>query len=668
MAAAFLETRRYAAFLGATTEFSKSPSSDNCGSGKGMMILAVPVTATGKRGEQTMTLRPTPRQLERLEAQLANLRDGARTLEETYSEELEQIEPSHRASAKNLLHYLSIRQHDIRALQQDLASLGLSSLGVLEPHAMASLNAVIGVLEQLTGKTFGDTPEAPVDFRTGPLLLRDHTRALLGPDPRGRFVRIMVTMPSEAATDFQLVQDLLVAGMDVMRINCAHDGPDAWAAMVENLRRAERAVGRSCRVQADLAGPKLRTGSIVPKGRVTRLKPRRDTFGRVTIAGRIWLTDPAQDEPAPSDVHYALPVEGDLVENAEVGDLLCFTDSRGRPQELHIVEAFSRSLIAEIDRTAYIEEGTPVSAIRGGEPVAEGRVVGVPEVVSPIALLPGDRLVLTRSDEAGADAVRDADGKVIEPAHIHCTLEIAFEQVEPGQRVWFDDGKIGGIVRENDGERITVEITQTGPHGARLRAEKGINFPDTPLKTSALTDKDLSDLSHVVNLVDMVALSFLRGPEDVARLHDELYRLGASHLGVVLKIENRQAFENLPRILLASLHSPPVGVMIARGDLAVEVGFERLSEVQQEILWLCEAAHVPVIWATQILEGMAKKGAPSRAEVSDAAMSILAECAMLNKGPNIVETVRFLGGIIDRMDEHYVKRRATLRKLSVAQL
>jgi len=101
----------------------------------------------------------------------------------------------------------------------------------------------------------------------------------------------------------------------------------------------------------------------------------------------------------------------------------------------------------------------------------------------------------------------------------------------------------------------------------------------------------------------------------------------------VLKIENRQAFENLPRILLTSLRSPPVGVMVARGDLAVEVGFERLSEVQEEILWLCEAAHVPVVWATQILEGMAKKGAPSRAEISDAVMSSRAECAMLNKAP-----------------------------------
>ena len=615
-----------------------------------------------------MTLSPTQRQLERLEAQLANLRDGAIKLAEVYAQDLGQIEPSYRASAANLLHYLSIRQHDIRPLQQDLASLGLSSLGVLEPHAMASLNAVMGVLERLTGKTFGDIPQAPVDFRTGPLLLRDHTRALLGPDPQGRSVRIMVTMPSEAATNPQFVQDLLMAGMDVMRINCAHDGPDAWAAMVENLRLAERTVGRSCRVQADLAGPKLRTGRIHPSGRVVKLNPRRDAFGRVTIVGRIWLADPTLDQPPPEDVRFGLTIEGELVQMTQVGDRIGFTDTRGQAHELAVVECVGDGRVAEIDRTAYVEEGTQIVALRDGEPIGEGRVVGVPEVVNPIALLPGDRLVLTRDEVPGADALRDADGQVVEPAHIHCTLAAAFEQVEPGQSAWFDDGKIGGIVRENDGERIIVEITQTGPQGARLRAEKGINFPDTPLRTSALTDKDLVDLGQVANLVDMVALSFLRGPEDVDRLHDELHRLDASRLGVVLKIENRQAFENLPRILLASLRAPPVGVMIARGDLAVEVGFERLSEVQQEILWLCEAAHVPVIWATQILEGMAKKGAPSRAEVSDAAMSILAECAMLNKGPNIVGTVRFLSGIIDRMDEHYIKRRATLRKLSVAQL
>jgi pyruvate kinase len=106
--------------------------------------------------------------------------------------------------------------------------------------------------------------------------------------------------------------------------------------------------------------------------------------------------------------------------------------------------------------------------------------------------------------------------------------------------------------------------------------------------------------------------------------------------------------------------------MVARGDLAVEVGFERLSEVQEEILWLCEAAHVPVIWATQVLEGLAKGGAPTRAEISDAVMSSRAECVMLNKGPQIVDTVTFLADVLSRMEEHHEKRMALLRRLSVS--
>jgi len=610
----------------------------------------------------------TARQLDRLKSQLIRLREGALDLEASYQEQIEQIEPGYRASAVNLLHYLSIRQHDIRHLQQDLSSLGLSSLGVLEPNALASLNAVIAVLEQLTNEAFGEAPITSVDIRTGPLLLKDHTRALLGPDPQDRFVRIMVTMPSEAATNSKLLEDLVRVGMDVMRINCAHDGPEQWRAMVDNLRAAERTVGRSCRVQADLAGPKLRTGSITPKGRVLHIKPSRDTFGRFEAPGRIWLTPTDEPEPTPDDLRMVMPVEGNLSANADVGDRVSFMDTRGQSHQLEVIERTGRSCIAETTRTAYLEDGTVLQLVREGETVLEARVSGLPEVVEPIVLHSGERLVLTRSDEPGAAAVRDEEGRVIEPARIHSTLDIAFEQVEAGHRVWFDDGKIGGIVRENNGREIVVEINHTAPNGAKLRAEKGINFPDTMLRTEALTSKDLADLAQVAGMVDMVALSFLRTPDDVRRLHDELYRLDARHLGIVLKIENRQAFENLPAILLASLQSPPVGVMIARGDLAVEVGFERLSEVQQEILWICEAAHVPVIWATQILEGLAKKGAPSRAEVSDAAMSIYAECAMLNKGPHIIDTVRFLSGIIGRMDEHFVKRRATLRKLSVADL
>lgn len=107
--------------------------------------------------------------------------------------------------------------------------------------------------------------------------------------------------------------------------------------------------------------------------------------------------------------------------------------------------------------------------------------------------------------------------------------------------------------------------------------------------------------------------------------------------------------------------------MIARGDLAVECGYERLAEIQEEILWMCEAAHLPVVWATQVLETMAKSGILSRAEVTDAASAVRAECVMLNKGPFIVEAVRALADILQRMRMHQVKKRPMLRKLRLAE-
>lgn len=114
------------------------------------------------------------------------------------------------------------------------------------------------------------------------------------------------------------------------------------------------------------------------------------------------------------------------------------------------------------------------------------------------------------------------------------------------------------------------------------------------------------------------------------------------------------------------MRSPAAGIMIARGDLAIECGWERMAEVQEEILWICEAAHMPVIWATQVLENLAKNGLPSRAEITDAAMGERAECVMLNKGPYIVDAVRVLDDILQRMENHQSKKRSMLRHLRLA--
>jgi pyruvate kinase len=182
----------------------------------------------------------------------------------------------------------------------------------------------------------------------------------------------------------------------------------------------------------------------------------------------------------------------------------------------------------------------------------------------------------------------------------------------------------------------------------------------------SMTEEDLRALAFVAKHADAVSLSFVRTPTQIRRLHQELDRLGQAGLGVVLKVETREGFENLPRLLLEGLRRPPLAVMIARGDLAVEIGFERLAEVQEEILWLCEASHVPAIWATQVLDTLARTGVPSRAEVTDAAASVAAECVMLNKGPYVDKAVAALSDILRRMEKHRYKKRSLFRKLRVS--
>nr|WP_330151624.1 pyruvate kinase [Rhodococcus sp. CC-R104] len=249
------------------------------------------------------------------------------------------------------------------------------------------------------------------------------------------------------------------------------------------------------------------------------------------------------------------------------------------------------------------------------------------------------------------------------PRRIGCTLPQVFVDTKVGHRIFFDDGKIGGVVEEAGPEELRIRITDADPRGTRLGSAKGINLPDTELRLPALTDDDLAHLPFVAAHADAVSLSFVRSATDVRLLQDRLAEVGGGHLGIVLKVETVSGFENLPSILFAAMHSSRVGVMIARGDLAVEAGYGRLAEVQEEILWLCQAAHVPVIWATQVLDSLARTGRPSRAEVTDAAASGRAECVMLNKGPFVDHAVRFLDEVLLRMAEHQRKKDSLLRRL-----
>jgi pyruvate kinase len=605
--------------------------------------------------------------LERAARGVEELRQAALAAELEFGPELDAAAPEMRESACNLVHYLAVRRHDVRSLQDELARLGLSSLGRMEAHVMASLQAVLEVLYALRGQPAPSEPldQPPVTFDTGDAMLAEHANATLGVAQNGRKTRIMVTMPGEAAGDPRLIRELVDGGMQIMRINCAHDEPKVWEQMVRRLRRAERETGRRCLVSFDLAGPKLRTGPLAPGPAVVKWRPARDALGRVTEPAHVRFVARLHDADADAD-EPTLPVGDSLIAKARAGDAIALVDTRSRRRELKVVAVRTGECLCTADTTAYVVPGIRLALRREGRTIARAAVGELPNVEQAIILRIGDTLDVVRGESPGRDAVHDDEGRAVEPAVVSCALAEVFTGVRLGEPILFDDGRIRGVVREAMADRLRVEITGVAGRAAKLKAEKGINLPESELALPALSAKDVAHLRVVAEHADMVALSFVRRAEDIDDLLRELARLRATRLGIVLKIETQAAFNRLPALLLRAMRCPPVAVMVARGDLGVEVGFERLSEVQEEILWLCEAAHVPVIWATQVLESLAKGGMPSRAEVTDAAMGSRAECVMLNKGPYIREALRFLTDVLGRMEAHQYKKTARLRKLRVS--
>lgn len=483
-----------------------------------------------------------PHRLRSVSAQLAALRAALDEAEREHAPEIESVPARYRPGARNLVHYVALRGFDLRALQEQLADMGLSSLGRCEARVLDALDDVCRVVTRL----LGEAAEGPTTCtrKSARESLHAHAQALLGSAEPGA---IMVTLPSEAAHDRALVRLLVAAGMTIARVNCAHDDEPTWRAMVEHVREAERELGQRCRVMFDLPGPKLRTLAVSEPG-----------FLRLGV---------------------------------------------------------------------------------------------------------NDLLLLTGDGRPGAPARLDDRGQVREPARIACGEPRLISALRIGAPIYFDDGKLAGKVEALHASSAEVRITYAAKAAVKLRADKGINVPETELDVPALGPDDHAALAVALSCAELVGLSFARSREDVQSLQRVLAQ-HRSELAIVLKIETERGFSQLPSLLLTALCTPPVGVMIARGDLAVECGFERLAELQEEILWLAEAAHVPSIWATQVLETLTKKGRLTRAEITDAAMAERAECVMLNKGPHVVRAVRTLRDVITRMRGHQHKKTALLRPLT----
>ncbi len=580
---------------------------------------------------------------------LENIITEAEHLEDRSKELLDGVHPNYRRSACNLLHYRLLRSRDLRDVQKRLGHMGLSRLAKSQSHVMASLRTNLAILKAYQNGEAIESISPRLSFKAGTKALRSNAKRLLGYRTKKRRTRIMVTLPSEAAHDYQMVKNMLASGMNCARINCAHDSEVEWKMMIDHIRQASKKLKKKCKIAMDLAGPKIRTGSLHPGPKVKKIRPSKDSTGQVITPATVWLSPEAE----PHGIH--VPISEQDLDQIQGVDQLFFRDRRGKKRAFTNLYPLEGGFIGHCAATTYIETGLPLFTQKKEQGIRI-EVGELPPLELPIILKEGDILRLDRAQIIGEDAILDKHGELLEIAHISCTAPSIFDQVKVGEPILFDDGKISGQIQEINSDHMLIQVDHAANGKAKLRSDKGINLPGSQLTISGLTEKDRIDLKFVAEYADVVNFSFVNRAQDVCELIEELEKLGAKdRLGIILKIETQSGFNQLTDILLEGMQVYPIGVMIARGDLAIESGWNNIGRVQEEILSLCQAAHVTDIWATQVLEGLAKRGIPSRAEITDAVMAQRADCVMLNKGPFILDAIQLLNDILIDMESYWEK-------------
>ncbi len=590
----------------------------------------------------------------------------ANTLEKEYANLISKVHLKYKKSAINLIHYLAFRSFDIDELQEKLSYLGFPDLANVEGHVMKSLLVIKAIVIQFLGKTEMVHQNNGISIKNAEKLLNKNTQKLFGYKSKKRRTRIMVTMPSSASEDYALVNHLIGLGMNSARINCAHDTSVVWEKIIENINRANSTLKKKCKIMMDLGGPKIRTGSMKPGPKVIHLQPKRDLEGKVIKPAKVWIAPPGILPPN-NLADAVIPVSEQLIEKIKRGNTIKFEDSRGKKCKIDIEKRQKKGRWGVCSDSAYISTGTELKLCKPKKGDKEKIIVG--ELLPTeqfITLNVGDKLILHSNPVLGEPAQYAEDGTLIANAHISCTLPEILADVKINEPVFLNDGKIEAIIEKADNKALKLRITYAKNTGSKLKADKGINFPESDLKISGLTVKDKLDLEFVANKADVVNLSFVNHSGDVKTYLEEMSKYDAN-LGLILKIETQKGFKNLPDILMHAMQTYPIGVMIARGDLAIETGWKNFATIQEEIMRVSEAAYIPVVWATQVLDNLAGKGVPTRSEITDAAQAQRTECVMLNKGAYIKKAVKTLDKILQRMQRFQKKKQAILPKLEMAE-
>ncbi len=466
----------------------------------------------------------------------------------------------------------------------------------------------------------------------------------------------MVTLPSEAKDSPSLIRELIATDTSVLRINTAHDDPIAWGKMAQTIQEENKLQNKETKIYVDLAGPKNRTGKIIKNTYPFKIGSKEGE--KVEITSKILENTLTKRESKDEKSIASLVVEDGFYEEAfKHQDKIFIQDvERGKKQSFKLIVEEGK-LFAIIDKKVLILPTTIVK-LKTKRETLKSKLHNFIAQTEIIRLFREDSIIITPNEIDGYSNY-NYEGTVYS-AIINCSNKEIFNYVKIGDNIFIDDGKIGCKIVKLLPIGLECNVFLAKEQGTTLKEEKGINFPDTDLVIDAITPTDKKIFANIVEYADILGISFAQSDKDIKELQDMLKEINKESIAIVPKIETKLALKNLPKILEQLLQGDKFALMIARGDLAIEVGFDNLPYVQEEIFNICEAAHVPVIYATQILEGKMKNNLPSRAEVIDAANAQRADCVMLNKGPFVVDTIMSIKNILRKVHTLFHKNKQLL--------
>jgi len=508
-------------------------------------------------------------------SELLSLRNKIVDFEQEMSGELSSVAAENLDNARNLVHYIGFKQPDITLLQSKLLALGLNPLENPESNVLDRIDAVLGALAQIS--------KLPLEFNS--------ERLRLEKPPVSNSETFIGALPQEAAHNYQVGLRLLEAGINLFKVSSAHGDQNQWQKMIHNLRRASLDSGRKCLVLFDLDNT-IRVGEFQQHSPVLKLEPERNKKGQVIRNAVVRFVMPGYQSKCSLP---EIPIEKLNYHLLKNNDIIYLRDTAERSRRLKVTEVKKDYIEAETDKTIYLDNGIRIMFLRKSEIIDHANIGKLPSVEFIPTLFNGDELIITSLGTIGEPAICNDKGQILQPARISCTCQSVFNDVKPGERVFFNKSKLEGITLKVKENEILVKITRSGKRGTELHRGDGMAFPDSSLHLQILPDIALQYLEFASQHADAIEISASCTADDLKSILQLMKKKSILKMGLVLKVDSVDNLKNLPQLMLTGMQRNLMGLEICPGKLAIGQSNECVEETKRQLTRWCIAARIPVI-------------------------------------------------------------------------